>query len=386
MQTLAIGTPFLVYEQPDKPRSAPRLSAINQRRLAAFRANRRGVWALWIFLVLFALTLCSEFVANDRPLVAYYKGELLFPVVIDYPETMFGGFLAQTIYRDPLIIDEINANGWAIWPPIRYADATIDESLGTLAPAPPSWLVDRTVLCARYPQGADDPSCNLGNFHWLGTDSQGRDVVARLLYGFRISVLFGLILTVASSIVGIAAGALQGFFGGWIDLVGQRLLDIWGSLPSLYVLIILSSILPQGFWILLGIMIVMSWTALVAVVRAEFLRARNLEYVAAARALGVSNGRLIVRHLLPNAMVATLTFLPFITGGSVTTLTALDFLGLGLPPGSPSLGELLNEGKQYLSAPWLALTSFVTIALILTLLVFIGEAVRDAFDSRKTFG
>jgi microcin C transport system permease protein len=388
MHAVAVGirTPFLACEPADRPRSAVALSPINQRRLKIFRANRRGVWSLWIFLVLFVATACSEFIANDRPLIVSYKGELLFPAVISYPETKFGGFLAETIYRDPLIIDEIDANGWAVWPPVRYADATIDESLGTVAPAPPSWLVDRATLCSRYPMGVDDPSCNLGNYHWLGTDDQGRDVVARLLYGFRVSVLFGLLLTIASSIIGVAAGAIQGFFGGWTDLIGQRLLDIWGSLPSLYVLIILSSILPQGFWILLIIMIVMSWTALVGVVRAEFLRARNLEYVAAARALGVSNRRLIFRHLLPNAMVATLTFLPFIAGGSVTTLTALDFLGLGLPPGSPSLGELLQQGKQYLFAPWLSLTSFAAIALILVLLVFIGEAVRDAFDPRKTFG
>jgi microcin C transport system permease protein len=386
---LAAGTlraPLLAFAPADAPRAAPLLSPLNRRRVRTFAANKRAVWSLWLFLVLFVVTLCSEFIANDRPLVMSYKGELLFPVVVNYPETKFGGFLAQTIYRDPFIADEISANGWMIWPPIRYGDGTVDESLGTSAPAPPSWTLGDDVRCSRYPAGLDDPGCkDIGNAHWLGTDDQGRDVVARLLYGFRISVIFGILLTVASSIIGVVVGAVQGYFGGWTDLIGQRLLDIWGSMPTLYVLLIVSSVLVPGFWVLLFILILFSWTSLVGIVRAEFLRARNLEYVAAARALGLSNTRIMLRHLLPNAMVATLTFMPFIAGGSVSTLTSLDFLGLGLPAGSPSLGELLNQGKQYLFAPWLSLTSFAVIGVILLLFVFIGEGVRDAFDPRKTF-
>jgi microcin C transport system permease protein len=386
---LAAGTlraPCIAFAPADAARAAPLISPLNRRRIRTFAANRRAVWSLWLFLALFILTLFSELIANDRPIVMSYKGELLFPVVIDYSETKFGGFLAQTIYRDPFIADEINANGWMLWPPIRYGDGTVDESLGTNAPAPPSWTLDEETRCSRYPQGVDDPGCkDPGNLHWLGTDDQGRDVTARILYGYRISVLFGLLLTVASSIIGVIVGAVQGYFGGWTDLIGQRLLDIWGSMPSLYVLLIVSSVLVPGFWVLLFILILFSWTSLVGIVRAEFLRARNLEYVAAAKALGLSNSRIMLRHLLPNAMVATLTFMPFIAGGSVSTLTSLDFLGLGLPAGSPSLGELLNQGKQYVFAPWLSLTSFAVIALILLLFVFIGEGVRDAFDPRRTF-
>jgi len=363
------------------------ISPINRRRLKVFSANGRARWSLWLFLVLFFVTLFSEFIANDRPIIMSYKGEILFPVAIDYPETKFGGFLAQTIYRDPFIADEINANGWMIWPPIRYGDATADESLGTTAPGPPSWMLTEDVRCSRYPMGVDDVGCrDVGNMHWLGTDDQGRDVVARLLYGFRISVMFGILLTIASSVIGVVVGAVQGYFGGWTDLIGQRILDVWGSMPSLYILLIISSVLVPGFWVLLLVLILMSWTSLVGIVRAEFLRARNLEYVAAAQALGLSNTQIMLRHLLPNAMVATLTFMPFIAGGSVSTLTSLDFLGLGLPAGSPSLGELLNQGKEYLFAPWLSLTSFAVIAVILLLFVFIGEGVRDAFDPRRTFG
>jgi microcin C transport system permease protein len=386
-----LRAPSLAFAPADAARAAPvsaqgMLSPINRRRVAIFSSNKRAVWSLWLFLVLFLLTLVSELVANDRPLVVSYKGELLFPVVIDYPETRFGGFLAQTIYRDPFIADEINANGWMIWPPIRYGDGTVDESLGTSAPAAPFWLLADDARCSRYTSGVDDPGCkDLGNLHWLGTDDSGRDVLARLLYGFRISVIFGILLTLASSVIGVAVGALQGYFGGWVDLIGQRLLDIWGSMPTLYVLLIVSSVLVPGFWVLLGILIVFSWTTLVYIVRAEFLRARNAEYVAAARALGLTNLQIMTRHMLPNAMVATLTFMPFIAGGSVSTLTSLDFLGLGMPAGSPSLGELLNQGKQYLFAPWLSLTSFAVIAVILLLFVFIGEGVRDAFDPRKTF-
>ena len=362
------------------------LSPINQRRLAAFKRNRRGYVSLWLFLVLFATTLVAEIVANDRPIIASYKGELLFPAVVDYPETKFGGFLAVTAYRDPFIADEINANGWMLWPPIRFSYRTVDDALPGPAVSPPSWLLQADERCARHALGSEDPNCNLGNFHWLGTDDQGRDVVARLIYGFRISVLFGLALTAVSSVIGIAAGAVQGYFGGWVDLIFQRFIEIWTSIPSLYLLLIISSVLVPSFWLLLGILLLFSWVDLVGVVRAEFLRTRNFEYILAARGLGVSNLTIIFRHMLPNAMVATLTFMPFILGGSVTTLTALDFLGFGLPAGSPSLGELLSQGKNNLHAPWLGLSGFAVISLMLSLLVFIGEAVRDALDPRKTFG
>jgi len=383
--SLRLGSPFLAFAPADAARAAPLLSPLNRRRLKVFQANKRGVWSLWIFLVLLVLTMASELVANDRPLVASYKGELLFPFAIDYPETKFGGFFAETSYRDPFIADEINANGWMLWPPIRYSYRTVDEALSVPVPSAPSWLQTAEVRCGLFAGGVNDPNCNIGNYHWLGTDDQGRDVLARLLYGFRISVLFGLILSVLSSIIGIAVGALQGFFGGWVDLFGQRFLEIYSSVPQLYLLLIISSVIAPSFWVLLGILLLFSWTALVGIVRAEFLRARNLEYVTAARALGLSNFTIMMRHLLPNATVATLTFAPFIVAGSVTTLTALDFIGFGLPAGSPSLGELLSQGKEYLFAPWLAITSFIVIASILILLVFIGEAVRDAFDPRKTF-
>ena len=375
-----------VFEPADGRRSGALLSPLNERRWEAFRRNRRGYVSLWLFVVLFAVTLVAEFIANDRPLLASYKGELLFPAVIDYPETKFGGFLAVTAYRDPFIADEINANGWMLWPPIRFSYRTVDDALPGAAVAPPSWLLPAAERCARLALGPDDPNCTIGNFHWLGTDDQGRDVLARLIYGFRISVLFGLALTIVSSAVGIAAGAVQGYFGGWTDLLFQRFIEIWTSIPSLYLLLIISSVLVPSFWLLLGILLLFSWVDLVGVVRAEFLRTRNFEYITAARALGVANGTIILRHMLPNAMVATLTFVPFILGGSVTTLTALDFLGFGLPPGSPSLGEMLAQGKNNLQAPWLALSGFIVISLILGLLVFIGEAVRDALDPRKTFG
>jgi microcin C transport system permease protein len=376
------GSAFLAFAPPDAPRSST-LSPSNQRRLATFRANRRAVWSLWIFLVLFVLTLFSEFIANDRPILVSYKGQLLFPVVFNYPESTFGGFLAETVYRDRYIADEINANGWMVWPPVRFDYRTVDDALPGAAPSPPSWMLDTPTRCSAYPQTVDDAGCNFGNFHWLGTDDQGRDVFARILYGFRVSVLFGLSLTILSSIVGILAGALQGFFGGWVDLLGQRFIEIWSTIPTLYVLLILSSVITPSFWSLLIILLLFSWVTLVGVVRAEFLRARNFEYVAAARALGVGNWTIMVRHLLPNAMVATVTFMPFILSGSVTTLTSLDFLGYGLPVGSPSLGELLSQGKENLQAPWLGITGFVTISLILTLVVFVGEGVRDAFDPRK---
>ena len=369
------------------------LSPINRRRLNNFRSNKRGYWSLWIFAVMFGLSLIAELIANDRPILMSYKGELLSPIIFDYPEEKFGGFLAQTDYRDPVIADEISKNGWMIWPPVRFSyntrnldlpQGTEDKKLG--APAAPTWmLTDAQCRTVRDAAERKISGCRDLEWNWFGTDDQGRDVLARLIYGFRISVLFGLILAVFSSIVGIAAGAVQGYFGGWTDLIFQRFIEIWSSLPHLYLLIIVSSFVVPSFFILLGILLLFSWVSLVHVVRAEFLRARNFEYVNAARALGLSNVKIMYRHILPNAMVATLTFLPFVLNSSITTLTSLDFLGFGLPPGSPSLGEVLLQGKSHLQAPWLGLTGFAVIAIMLSLLIFIGEAVRDAFDPRKTF-
>jgi len=337
------------------------LSPIGARRWRTFKGNRRGYVSLWLFAALFVVTLFAEFVANDRPLFVRYDGASYFPVLSDYPETAFGGdFDTSAEYRDPFVAELIEEKGWMLWPPVRYAHDTVNYDLPVPAPAPPS---------------AD----NL-----LGTDDQGRDVLARIIYGFRISVLFGLTLTITSSIVGVAVGAVQGYFGGWTDLVGQRVLEVWSGLPVLYLLIILASIVEPNFWWLLGLMLLFSWMSLVGVVRAEVLRARNLDYVKAAAALGVGRWTILRRHVLPNAMVATLTFLPFILNGSITTLTSLDFLGFGLPPGSASLGELLAQGKQNLQAPWLGITAFVVLAVMLSLLIFIGEAVRDAFDPRKS--
>ena len=372
--------------------SGDKLSPINQRRLANFKANKRGYWSLRIFLALFLVTLFAEFIANDRPLLMSYKGELLSPVLTDYPESKFGGFLAVTDYKDPVILDEINANGWAIWPPISYSYNTINkdypgrksgDKLCLGYPAPPPWA-SSAPLCDAPPDQLARFNA-IGNRNWLGLDNQGRDVVARVIYGFRISVLFGLLLAMFSATVGVTAGALQGYFGGRTDLIFQRFLEVWSSVPSLFVLIIISSVLVPGFWTLLGTLLLFEWVNLVGVVRAEFLRARNFEYVNAARALGLSHRKIMWKHMLPNAMVATLTFLPFQLSGSIAALTALDFLGLGLPPGSPSLGELLLQGKRHLEAPWLGLTGFFTVALMLSLLIFIGEAVRDALDPRKTF-
>ena len=326
-----------------------------------FRSNRRGFWSLWIFLGLFTITLFAEFVANDKPLLVRYDSKFYFPIFYEYPETMFGGFLpTEADYRDPEVAELIREKGWMVFPIVPYSYDTINYNLPVPAPAPPS------------------------RDNWLGTDDQGRDVVARLIYGFRISVLFGLILTLLSSIVGVMAGAVQGYFGGWVDLLFQRFIEVWQGLPILYLLIILASVVEPNFWWLLGLMLLFSWMALVGVVRAEFLRVRNFDYVRAAKALGVSDTMIMFRHILPNAMVAALTFLPFILNGSITTLTALDFLGFGLPPGSPSLGELLNQGKANLQAPWLGITTFMVLAVMLSLLIFIGEAVRDAFDPRKT--
>lgn len=336
------------------------LSPINQRKLDNFNANRRGVWSLRLFLLLFTLTLFAEFIANDEPIVVAYQKSLYFPIFVEYPETKFGGeFETLADYRDPYVAELINADGWMIWPPIRYSYDTINYELRSPAPSPPD-------------------TENL-----LGTDDQARDVAARVIYGFRISVLFALTLSIFSTIIGVVAGAVQGFYGGKIDLYGQRFMEIWSGLPVLYLLIILASFVEPNFWWLLGIMLLFSWLALVDVVRAEFLRSRNLEYVRAARALGLGNGRIMFRHILPNAMVATITFLPFILTGAVTTLTSLDFLGFGLPPGSASLGELASQGKTNLHAPWLGVTAFMVISIMLVLLVFIGEAIRDAFDPRK---
>ena len=338
------------------------LTPLNRRRLRNFRANRRGYWSLVVFSVLLFVSLFAEFIANDRPLLVRYEGKFYTPVLVDYPETEFGGFLeTDADYNDPEVQALIRERGWIVWPPVRYSYDTIVFGLPTPAPSPPSTR------------------------NWLGTDDQARDVTARLIYGFRISVLFGLVLTLVSSVIGVGAGAVQGYFGGWLDLIFQRFIEMWSGLPTLYLLIILASVVTPSFWWLLGFMLLFSWMALVGVVRAEFLRARNLDYVRAARALGVGNPRIIARHVLPNAMVAALTFLPFITSGAVVTLTALDFLGFGLPPGSPSLGELLKQGKDNLQAPWLGFAAFFVIAVMLSLLVFIGEAVRDAFDPRKTF-
>ncbi len=379
----------------DRSRAAARrtgwfnLSPLNQRRWANFKANRRGYWSLWIFIGLFVLSLFAEFIANDRPIVASYKGDIIFPVLNDYPESYFFPddplALAFTDYRDPYIQDAIKADGWMVWPPIRYGNNTTNNEIPTAAPTKPSWLFGKEERCSRYPLGVEDPNCVIGNWNWLGTDDGTRDVAARLIYGFRISVLFGLILTLFSAVIGVAAGAVQGYFGGWTDLIFQRFIEIWTSIPLLYLLMILAAVMPPGFWILLGIMLLFSWVGFVGVVRAEFLRARNFEYVNAARALGVPNGTIMFRHLLPNAMVATLTFLPFILNGSITTLTSLDFLGFGLPPGSPSLGELLKQGKNNLQAPWLGFSGFIVISVLLSLLIFVGEATRDAFDPRKTF-
>ena len=339
-----------------------KLSPLDARRWQNFRGNARGYWSLWIFLTLFVITLFSEIVANDKPVLVRYDGALYAPVFFHYLETRFGGeFELEADYHEPYVQELIRDKGWILWPPVPWAYDTIDYELKVPAPAPPS---------AR---------------HWLGTDDQARDVLARVLYGFRISVLFGLALTLLSSVIGIAAGAVQGYFGGLTDLLMQRFIEIWEGLPVLYLLIIMAAVIQPGFTSLLILMLLFSWPGLVAVVRAEFLRARNFEYIRAARALGVSDAGIMYRHILPNAMVATLTFMPFILSGSVTTLTGLDFLGFGLPAGSPSLGEMLNQGKNNLQAPWLGITGFVVIGVMLSLLVFIGEAVRDAFDPRKLF-
>ena len=351
-----------VIEIPERPKFLGiEVSELTRRRLDKFRAHKRGYWSLWIFIGLFTIALFSEFVANDKPFLVYYKSEYYFPVLKQYPETTFDGiFETEADYNDPFVREQIERNGWAWWPPIRYNYRTVAWDLPSPAPSPPD------------------------SVHWLGTDDQARDVVARLLYGFRISVLFGFTLTVISAVIGVAAGAVQGYFGGWLDLLFQRFIEIWAGMPTLYLLIILASVVEPNFWWLLGLLLLFSWMGFVGVVRAEFLRARNFDYVRAARALGISDARIMFQHVLPNAMVATMTFLPFTLAGSVTVLTSLDFLGIGLPPGSASLGELLAQGKANLQAPWLGLTGFFAILVMLCLLMFIGEAVRDAFDPRTS--
>jgi microcin C transport system permease protein len=341
---------------------AMRLSPITRRRIAIFRQNRRGFISFWIFLALFVVTLPAEFVANDRPLLIRFDNRWYFPVLVDYSEDAFGAdFLpTEADYTDPDVEKAIKAQGWMIWPPVPFSYDTIVKNMSTPAPSPPSW---------RNP---------------LGTDDQARDVLARVIYGFRLSVLFGFTLTAVTSVIGVISGAVQGYYGGLTDLLFQRFIEIWNGMPELYLLIILSSIISPGFWILLVFLLLFRWMSLTGVVRAEFLRGRNLEYVRAAKALGVSDIVVMRRHILPNAMVATLTYLPFILSGSVTLLSTLDFLGFGLPPGSPSLGELVAQAKNNLQAPWLALTAFVVLAGTLILLIFTGEAVRDAFDPRRT--
>jgi microcin C transport system permease protein len=363
------------------------MSPVNKRRWQNFKANRRGYVAFWIFMVLFVVTLFAEFLANDKPFLIRLEGRNYFPVFVTYPETAFGGeFETAADYRDPYLKQLIAEKGGTIyWPPIRYSYDTHNLNLPTPAPSKPTWMLT-DAECKPAAEKIGGKGCADLEYNWVGTDDQGRDIAARLIYGFRISVLFGLVLTIISSVIGVAAGAVQGYFGGWTDLLFQRFIEIWTSIPSLYLLLIISSVLVPGFFVLLGIMLLFSWVSLVGLVRAEFLRGRNFEYVQAARALGVSNRTIMFRHLLPNAMVATMTFLPFIVSGSVMTLTSLDFLGFGLPPGSPSLGELLSQAKANIQAPWLGLTGFFTLAFMLSLLIFIGEAVRDAFDPRKTFG
>lgn len=337
------------------------ITPLDRRRWANFRANRRGWWSLWVFLALFGLSLFAELIANDKPIAVGFEGRLHMPVFFAYPETRFGGdFETEADYRDPEVVRLIEAKGWMLWPPIRYGYRTINLNLGRPAPAPPS------------------------RENWLGTDDQGRDVVARVIYGFRISVLFGLVLTALSYAIGVSAGAMQGYYGGWVDLGFQRFMEIWSGLPMLYLLIILSSVVQPSFAWLLGLMLLFSWMSVVGVVRAECLRVRNFDYVRAARALGVAEPTIMFRHVLPNALVAAMTFLPFNLNGSIGVLTSLDFLGFGMPPGSPSLGELLQQGKSNLQAPWLGITAFAVLAFMLSLLIYIGEAIRDAFDPRKT--
>ncbi|PMO73227.1 ABC transporter permease [Vibrio splendidus] len=331
-----------------------------EARWLRFKANKRGFISLWIFTILFGLSLFAEIIANDKPLLVSYDNQWFVPVVNEYAETEFGGeFETEADYKDPYVIELIEDSGYIVWPIIPFSYDTINFDISGAVPSEPD------------------------SVNWLGTDDKGRDVLARIIYGFRISVLFGFILTIVSSVVGVVVGATQGYYGGWVDLFGQRFIEVWSGMPTLFLLIILSSFIEPNFWWLLGIMVLFSWMSLVGIVRAEFLRCRNFDYVRAAQAMGVDDKRIMLRHMLPNAMVASLTMMPFILSGSVTTLTSLDFLGFGLPAGSPSLGELLAQGKANLQAPWLGISAFVVLSLMLTLLVFVGEAVRDAFDPHQ---
>ncbi len=335
------------------------IQTVRQKRIAVFKSNKRGYYSLWIFMILFLLTLFSEFIANEKPILIVYTNQYYTPVFKVYSEQDFGGdFESEADYKDEYVQELINKDGYIVWPLIRYSYHTIKTDSEVSFPSPPDMQ-------------------NL-----LGTDDQGRDVLARVMYGFRISVMFGLILTIFSSIIGVLAGAIQGYYGGKIDLLGQRFIEIWGGLPTLFLLMILVNYIQPTFWWLLGLLLLFSWTSLVGVVRAEFLRARNFEYVKAAKALGQNDMNIIIKHILPNALIATVTFMPFLLTGSITTLTSLDFLGFGLPAGSPSLGELLAQGKANLHAPWLGISAFIVLSVLLTLLIFIGEAIRDALDPR----
>ncbi len=385
---VSLGTTAFERTAPQLPRSRVlKLSPINQRRVDVFRRHRRGFWSLCLFAAIFAVSLFAEFIANDRPILIAYKGELLSPIFRDYGEDTFGGFLfAPADYRNKAVVDEIDAHGWMVWPPIHFSYGTPNYAAATPAPTPPTWALTKQQCAAAAVKAGAKPEvgCAAVETDWLGTDGGARDVLARVIYGTRISILFGFALTFLSSIIGVAAGAVQGYFGGWTDLFFQRFIEIWSALPSLYVLIIIASFIAPSLASLLFVLLLFNWVQLVGVVRAEFLRARNFEYVRAARALGLSDAQIIWRHMLPNATVATLTLLPFIMSASVTALTALDFLGLGQPPGAASLGELLQEGQAHREAWWLALSGFFATGVLLVLLVFIGEGARDAFDPRKT--
>ncbi|MEX0942651.1 MAG: ABC transporter permease [Pseudomonadales bacterium] len=337
------------------------MNAVNERRWRQFKSNKRGYYSTCAFLLLFGISLFAEFIANNQPIVMEHQGQLWFPVLADYTEQELGGELPiPAQYADPYLQDLVReSDGWMLWPPIRYTYNQPDRFLDVAAPAPPSAT------------------------HWLGTDDRGRDTLARLIYGFRLSVMFGLALTLFSSVIGLTVGALQGYFGGIVDLFGQRLVEIWAGLPVLLILIILASVVAPNVYWLLALLTLFTWIPLVGLVRAEVLRTRNFEYVRAARALGKTNIGILFHHVIPNALVATLTFLPFLLSGGITLLTALDFLGFGLPHGSPSLGELLAQGRANLHAPWLGLTGFFTLGIMLTLLIFVGEAVRDALDPRR---
>lgn len=328
--------------------------------ITLFRQNKRAWWSAVLFCLIMIISFCSEFIANDRPLVLSYKGELYFPVLKTYTDADFGGdFPTPADYKDEFIVNNINNNGWMIMPLIPFSFNTVDFMMKEPTPAAPSHI------------------------HWLGTDDEGRDILARILYGVRLSVIFAFVLTFVSSLIGIAAGAVQGYFGGKVDIFMQRFIEIWDSLPQLFILIIVASLFIPGFWTLLIILLFFSWTSLTGMVRAEFMRTRNFEFVKAAQVLGVSNWRIIYRHILPNALVAAVTFIPFLISEAVVSLTALDFLGLGLSHDYPSLGDLVRQGKDNLQAPWIGISAFVVLSALLTLLIFIGEGVRDALDTRK---